>query len=469
MKFFRRICLLLLLAALLIGASAPAMAQSAAVSNGCVSLDAKLPMSSTEKLLDTAKAAILYELGSDTLVYAWNPDTQVDPSGMNKLMTALLALEKGDPETIVTVTRSAVNSVAIGSVSAGLKAGEEISLKNLLYCMMVGSANDAAAVIAEHIGVTQEFFVDMMNSRAQELGCTNTHFMNANGLPQQGQYTTARDLAKITEVALENELFRELFCAVSYTVPATNKVKERKVVTTNYLMSKETVKTQFDSRVTGGKTGALTTTDRSLIATAQYGGKEYLTVVMSAKGTVTEDGLAVKTFGSFEETRVLLDYGFSNYDLRQVLQAGQVMDQFSVTNGENAVAVAPAYDLKACLPAEFKPEEVTFRCRASAVGIAAPVQKGQVVGQIEAWYRDTCVGTTDLVATHDVYETGKHIIVLTPEAERVTDQQVRNWLVIGGIVLFALVAVGGIVLLVMWLVRQHQIKRRHKLINGGKR
>lgn len=468
MKFLRRICLLLTLT-LLAGTIIPVSAQSAPVSSGCVTLDAQSPMNGSEQLLDTAKAAVLYELGSDTLVYAWNPDAQVDPSGMNKLMTALLALEKGDPDAVVTVTRSAVNSVAIGSVSAGLKAGEEITLRDLLYCMMVGSANDAAAVIAEHIGLTQENFVDMMNQRAQELGCRNSYFMNANGLPQDGQYTTARDLAKITEVALENELFCQLFRAVNYTVPATNKVKERNVVTTNYLMSKETVKTQYDSRVTGGKTGALSTTDRSLICTAEYGGKEYLAVVMSAKGTVTEDGLSVKTFGSFEETRVLLDYGFNQYTVRQVLQAGQVMDQFSVSDGENAVAVAPVRDLNACLPVTIAPEDVTFRCSASESGIAAPVQKGQIVGTVEAWYHDICVGSTELVALHDVYKAGEHMTALTPEAERVTDQQVRNWLIIGGIALFALVAVVGIVLLVLWLVRQHQLNRRHKLINGGKR
>lgn len=473
MKKLRRICLLLLSLFLVLSISVPSFAQNSGssvphISSGSVTLDAQSPLGGSEKLLDTAKAAILYELGSDTLVYAWNPDAQVDPSGMNKLMTALLALEKGDPDEIVTVTRSAVNSVAIGSVSAGLKAGEEITLRDLLYCMMVGSANDAAAVIAEHIGMTQELFVDMMNQRALELGCQNTNFMNANGLSQEGQYTTARDLAKITAAALQNELFAQMFSAVNYTVPATNKVKERYVVTTNYLMSKEMVKSQYDSRVTGGKTGALSTTDRSLICTAEYGGKEYLVVVMSAQGTVTANGLSVKTFGSFEETRVLLDYGFDQYAFRQVLQAGQVMGQFAVTGGENNVAGSPAQDMMATLPVELLSEELTYRCVLDANGISAPVEKGQTIGTVEAWYKGICVGRSDLVAMHAVYAEGEHMVSLTPNAERKPDQQMRVWLIIGGIVLFGLVAVVAIVLLVLRLIRQHQLNRRHKLINGGK-
>ena len=474
MKNLRRICLLLLCLLLVLSISVPVFAQNVATSApeitaGSVTLDAQSPLGGSEKLLDTAKAVILYELGSDTLVYAWNPDALVDPSGMNKLMTALLALEKGNPDDIVTVTRSAVNSVAIGSVSAGLKAGEEISLRNLLYCMMVGSANDAAAVIAEHIGMTQELFVDMMNQRALELGCQNTYFMNANGLSQEGQFTTARDLAKITAAALGNELFVEMFRAVNYTVPATNKVKERYVVTTNYLMSKEKVKNQYDSRVTGGKTGALSTTDRSLICTAEYGDKEYLVVVMSARGTVTADGLAVKTFGSFEETRVLLDYGFGQYAFRQVLQAGQVMGQFAVSGGENDVAACPSQDMMATLPVELVSEELTYRCVVDENGITAPIKKDQVIGRVEAWYKGICVGRSDLVAMHDVYSEGEHMVSLTPNAERTSDQQMRMWLIVGGIALVALIVITAIVLLVLHLVRQHQLNRRHKLINGGKR
>lgn len=467
MKKLCRLGLLLLIIALSAGMILPVSAEekeSLDVSAGCVTLDAAVSLRDGEKLLDTAKAVILYDLDSHTLVYAWNPDQRLDPSGMNKLMTALLALENGDPDALVTVTRSALNSVAIGSVSAGLKSGEEITLRDLLYCMMVGSANDAAAVIAEYIGTSQEGFVAMMNQRAQELGCENTHFMNANGLSHDDQYSTARDLAKITEAALKNEVFVELFNAVSYTVPATNKSEERKIVTTNYLMSQETVKNQFDQRVTGGKTGALSTTDRSLISTAESGGRRYLSVVMSAQGTVTANGLSVKTFGSFEETRALLDHGFGNYSVRQVLGRDKIMGQFAVDGGENDVVGCPAEDVLVSMPKEIEPTEVTYKATVNTV-LSAPVQKGQVIGTVEVWYKNICVGQCDMIADHGVDKPGVNNIPLKPTAQEDANNVLRAWLLIGGAVVLGLVAVCGGTLLIMRAVRQSQMNRRHKLMN----
>ena len=470
MKKTQRICLLLLTMIMLLSIAVPALGATGTTQSvsGSVGLDAQKPLGGSEKLLETAKAAILYELTSGTLVYAWNPDESIDPSGMNKLLTAMLALELGDPADVVTVSRTVVQSAAlIGSVSANLKYGEEITLKDLLFCMMVGSANDAAVVIAEHISGSEELFVDLMNRRAQELGCENTYFVNASGLPQKGQYTTARDLAKITAAALENELFVQMFNAINYTVPATNKVGERTIKTTNYLTSKETVKTQYDSRVTGGKTGALSTTDRSLICTAEHSGKQYLVVLMSAKGTVTADGLSVKTFGSFEETRVLLDFGFKEFSFRQVLQAGQVLQQYSVSGGENKVFAGSSVDLFSTLPVAVQPEDVSIRCVLKEGELSAPLAQGQIIGTVEVWYREICVGTTDLISMHPVRQDGGHIEVLVPNAVPVSEQALRNWMIIGALVLVGLVLVGGVAVLVIVLLRKGQMDRRHRLINEG--
>jgi D-alanyl-D-alanine carboxypeptidase (penicillin-binding protein 5/6) len=173
---------------------------------------------------------------------------------MVKLMTALVALEKGDLSDEVTVTKRALNLLTAGAATAGLVAGEELTLEQLLYCLMVGSANDAALVIAEHIGGNQDIFVAMMNQKAEELGCTGTHFSNAHGLHDEETYTTARDICRITDAALENEVFRAMFTMESYTVPATNKSEERVLWTTNHMMSTHTRRDYFDSRVTGGKT-----------------------------------------------------------------------------------------------------------------------------------------------------------------------------------------------------------------------
>lgn len=473
MKNLRRFCLLLIVAVMLAGFCTPSLAlendRPLAVTKGCVSLDAQVPLTGDEKLLDTAKAVILYELGSDTLIYGWNPDQKLDPSGMNKIMTALLALELGNPDAIITVSRSALDSVAIGSMSAGLKAGEEISLRDLLFCMMVGSANDAAAVIAEYIGTSQGGFVGLMNQRAQELGCSNTQFMNANGLSHEEQYTTARDLAKITHAALQNDLFVELFSTEKYTVSATNKSEERQVVTTNYLMSKETVRNQFDARVTGGKTGALSTTDRSLICTAESDGKRFLVVLMSAQGTVTADGLSVKTFGSFEETRALLDHGFGQYSVRQVLQNNQVMGQFRVEGGVNDVVGCPSTNVTVSLPVDVTTLDVTYKCVPSNDALIAPVKKGQTIGTVEVWFRGLCVGQCDMIAMYGVDLPGVNNIPILPSAEAQATSALRNWLLIGGAILLGLIVVVGMTLMILRMMRRLKIMRRHKLINADKR
>ena len=466
MKKLRRFSLLLVLLLLIQCLGLPALAQEAeqdtSVSSGCYTLDGQKPLKNDGKLLDTAKAVILYELDSQTLVHSWNPDTPLDPSGMNKIMTALLAVEHGDPEAVVTVSKTALDSVAIGSVSAGLKVGEEITLRDLLYCMMVGSANDAAAVIAEFIGGSQAGFVGMMNERAMELGCQNTVFMNPNGLSHEKQYSTARDLAKITCAALQSELFVELFSAVKYSVPATNKSEAREVVTTNYLMSKETVRNQFDERVTGGKTGALSTTDRSLICTAESGGQRYLSVVMSAQGTVTANGLSVKTFGSFEETRVLLDHGFSTYSRRQLLHEDQVMEQFPVSGGENDVIAHPSSAVEVMLPNDAVTLDVSYRCAVLEEGLSAPIKKGDVIGSVEVWFRGLCVGRSDLVAMFDVNEPGVYNVSLQPAGGTGSGGQWVTWVLIGGIVVLGLLILAGLVLLTVRMVGRVRLRQRHK-------
>ncbi|MBQ9761852.1 MAG: D-alanyl-D-alanine carboxypeptidase [Oscillospiraceae bacterium] len=470
MKKSRGICLLLAVVVLLQWVAVPvdgAQTDSLAVLQGCVTLDGQAPLAGSEQLLDTAKSVILYELDSDTLVYSWNPDERLDPSGMNKIMTALLAIEQTAPEDMVTVTREALNSVAIGSMSAGLKAGEQLSMKDLLYCMMVGSANDAAAVIAAHISGDQDTFAALMNTRAAELGCTDTNFMNANGLSHEQQYSTARDLAKITKAALELPLFVELFGAVEYTVAATEKSEAREIFTTNYLMSTKTVRNQYDERVTGGKTGALSTTDRSLIATAESGGSRYLSVVMSAKGTVTGNGLSVKTFGSFEETRALLDIGFEGYAVRQLLSTDRVMDQFSVDGGENDVIGRPGANLIAALPVDASPLDVTYKCVPG--DIKAPLTEGQTIGTVEVWFRDVCVGQCDLIAMFAVEQPGVYTFNLAPTAAEAALRAWTTWLLIGGIALLAVVLIWFAVVLIRHRIRIIKIERRHKLISGEKK
>lgn len=450
-----RICSFLLLIVLTCNWSC---ALAVPTGDSCISLDAPSALAGNSQLLPTAQAAVLYAQDSDTMVYSWNPDLQLDPSGMNKIMTALLALETQKLDMMVTVTSTALNSVKIGAMAAGLKAGEVLSLKDLLYLMMVGSANDAAAVIAEGVAGSQAAFVALMNQRAQELGCTNTIFLNPTGLSAEGQFSTARDLAKISAAALEIETFVDIFSTIEYTIPATSASPERKVVTTNYMMSDTAVRDQLDSRITGGKTGALSTTDRSLISTAEEDGQRYLAVVMSAQGTMNEDGTAVLTFGNFAETKLLLDHAFSQYAKHQLLSDSKVMAQFKISGGENDLAVSSRQTVSALMPNDMKADLMSYRCLETP-GLTAPISEGDVVGSVELWYNDICVAQSELVAMHDVKAKGTAAIVLQPQTKEDNPSGHSAKILLWCFIVIIVLVVGILFALRVIQIRRYRIRR----------
>ncbi len=430
---------------------------------GCRSVFAQIPLGTTDRLAETADAAMLYELNTDTLVYGWNLDGRIDPTGMVKILTALVALEQGNLEDEVTVKRSTLNTVAIGSVSANLQAGEVLTLRDLLYCVMVASANDAAAVVAEHVGGTQTAFVEMMNAKALELGCTGSYFANAHGLSGTEQYSTARDLAIITEAALENPLFAEMFCMEECTIPATNKWDERRLVTTNYMMSDSYTGKYLDSRMSGGKTAAATLTDRSLISTAEVGTSRYLCIVMSAEAEVSDDGFVVLRYGSFEETSALLDYGFQNFSVRQIVHDQQTIEQYSVSGGENDVVIRAAKTIHTVLPNEYLPEDIHFDTLVDANQLTAPIEKDASLGTLQIRYQNIVLGQCDLVAMHGVALKDSVI----EQADRLQQPEpepfdYKGLLIRIGLILAAVLLVAAFILVGIRMVRSIRVRQQHR-------
>jgi len=457
------LCLLMAVSALLLPVQAAQIDQS--VQNGCHSVDASLQLSDEGKLVETSKAVIIYDLTSDTMIYTWNPDAKIYPASMVKLMTALLALEKAELTDKVAVTKRALSYVEIGSVSAGLVAGEELTLEDLLNCMMAASANDAATVIAEYIGGTQETFIKMMNQRAAELGCTGTNYTNAHGLHDENNYTTARDICRLLDFAMDIPEFRALFCAESYTVPATNKSEERKVFTSNYMMSRETVKKHYDERVTGGKTGATDEAGRCLAATAEGNGMELLTIVMGAEPVYEEDGLSVRYFGSFEETAQLLDYAFEKFECRQVFSEDQTISQYPVENGANAVVTRPARAAYTVLPRGVEIDKLTWIYGDSVGTITAPVQAGQTISAVQVWYGSRCLAQTELVAANSVALWQAPVVPDDP-----TEQDDGNSWKLVAIIGGAVLGIGALVAMIIWIrkgIRRMaaNLRRRRRRIN----
>lgn len=395
----RKIRIFLAVLVLVLGiAPMTAAAEEDAQSAGCLTLQARQALQ--EDYGGTAEAAILYEMDSQTLVCAIAPDRKINPTGLVKIMTTLVALEEGTLDDTVTVKQSVLNAVSASAKRLGLKSGDVLTVRDLLYCVMLQSANDAAVVLADHIAGSQADFVAKMNARAATLGCTNTFFADVNGLDDANQYSTARDLAKILAAAMENPTFVEIFTAVNHWLP--NTVSCTQELTTNNAMCREG-HSAYDARVLGGRPAAATSSDRSFACVASNEKGRYLCVLIS----VTDKSSSYA--GTFRETSKLLDVGFHGYALQQVLDSEQPYCLYTVANGENSVVVSSEKAVYALLPVDFDREMLRFRDVADTQALVAPLRAGTPVAKLQVFYGEIVVTEVSLLARHDVAVLGTTI------------------------------------------------------------
>ena len=432
----------------------------ASIVTGCHTIEAQKPLWGSNKMLEAAGAAILYEINSGTMMYAWNPDKTMFPASLVKIMTALVALEKGDLNSVATVSVNALASLPEDSDTLKLKAGEQFTLDQLLYGMMTGSANDAAVVIAEHIAGSQIGFAAMMNRKAKQLGCTGTFFVNAHGMHEEGQVTTARDMVKIVLAAIENEDFCRYFSALEYTIPATELSGPRGLTSTNFLMSKGVTEEYYDARVTGGRTGVTDARERCLIATAESGGLKYVAIVLGAVPSVNSDGIT--RFGSYEEVGQLFDMGFKNYRITQILGTDDIIAQYPVLNGENYIVTGPSKSVSVVLPTTVTVKDLSFRYQNDFSSLSAPVAKGEQLTMVQVWYNNVCIGQSPIITKNscalalDYKETEYE----TTDSGPVSDIIIAIAIIVGGIL-----GAAGILYVyqvIRRMLRQAQHKRRRR-------
>lgn len=351
----------------------------------------------------SASSALLIERNSGTVLYEKDADAKVYPASMTKIMTCMLAIENGKLSDTVTVSANALEGLTEEGSTANLKVGERMTLQDLLYCLMLSSANEAANVVAEYVSGSIDAFVALMNTRAAELGCTGTHFANTHGLHDENHYTTARDLAIITEAALKTATFRSICSTASYTVGATNLSAARNLSTTNRMIVKSTDNAYYDSRVTGVKTGYTTPAGRCLTATAESGTMSLLSVVCGCPTRILESGDL--EFGSFPDTKLLLDYGFSNYTFETVLNTLYPITEIPVKNASatSVVPLAPASSLGIILPVNYDAALLDYTITlVSEEGVDAPIAAGDVLGTVTVSYQGREIGSTELAAITDI-------------------------------------------------------------------
>ena len=265
-----------------------------------------------ENINTYCEACILINADNGKILYSKNADEKMYPASTTKVMTAILALENCNLTDIVTVSHDAIFNVPYGYSIANLQEGEEISINALLHVLLIPSANDAAFVLAEHIAGSVDAFSDMMNEKAKEIGCKNTHFVNPNGIHSEDHYSTAYDLALIGQYAMKNEVFRKIVSTTTYTLPATNKYdkQDRIFLTTNDLI-RSSLSTYYEY-ATGAKTGYTDPASNCIIATATKDGINLIAVVLHAEKT--EDGLNTRAV----DCKTLFEYGFNNYSNKTI-------------------------------------------------------------------------------------------------------------------------------------------------------
>ncbi len=352
----------------------------------------------------TAKGVYLVNLDTDTVIYEKNKDQKLYPASLTKIMTCLLLCEMVPDldNTVITAKASILGTFSTMNVSlAGILAGEELTARELLYCMLLQSGNEAAAIVADYLGDQSiNNFVDMMNKRAKELGAVNTNFVNPHGLHDDNHYTTAYDMYLIAKEAIKHEEILEIASTYSYQLRKTNKREAEWLVSTNKMMLKNS--TYYRSYIKGLKTGTTTPAGRCFTAYAEQNGYHYISVMLGA-AYKDEDGNVYSENYAFSETAKLLDWAFEKFTLKTLLPSDQFCAQIPLrlSSESDSLLLYPSEKVVALIPDEIDPSSVQVIPHTNTF-VEAPVKKGDVLGYVEVKLADEVVGIADLVAGEDV-------------------------------------------------------------------
>jgi D-alanyl-D-alanine carboxypeptidase (penicillin-binding protein 5/6) len=338
----------------------------------------------------SCEAAVLMDIDNGQILYQKNIDQRVYPASTTKILTALVAIKKGNFEDMVNVSRDAC---LVGGSHIGLQEDEIVNFNDLLYIMMLSSANDAAVAVAEHIGGSVEGFAGAMNEEARALGAVSSNFTNPHGLHDPDHYTTAGDMALIAREAMGNSVFKKIAGTYHYKVKRVlprpvNGIPQEDFVNHNKLLWRSSRYEYPDA--TGVKTGYTDEARNCLVASAERNGRRLLAVVMKAE-----------SFSMYTDAAALLDYGFNDFNRVELVKAGAEISRAAVKKGVTGeVGVVAGRSLYYNLPGEGI-DNVDKRIYIDGY-IAAPLEKGQKVGTMYFSWEGKGIGSIDLVAGQDV-------------------------------------------------------------------
>ena len=329
------------------------------------------------------EGAYLIDVLSGQTLYMKNPDKPLNEASTTKIMTGLLAIERGNLNDIVTASPSMLNTKLVYGTQIYLRPGEKMPLKDLLYALLLNSANDAAVAIAEHVGGNIPNFVEMMNQRAREIGATQTHFLNPSGLTETGHVTTAHDLALIARVAYQNPTFAEYVRTKSQTISRSQPNTPIQMVNENKLLWR-------DSAVDGIKTGYTAAAQNCLVASVTKDGRQFIGVILKSPGREI-----------YTDMQAMFEYGFTQYKETILKPAGSVISTLMVNNEPvNLILDRPIYMTQKL---DEKGSVLNLHVVPTSSSPLSAVKEGQVVAQVEIREGNTLVSTLPLKSTRTIF------------------------------------------------------------------
>ena len=356
---------------------------------------------------DDVEVLYLESLDNGEVLCAKNADMRVAPASITKIVTAIIAIENCEnlnlevkvPEVCISLLEGTNSSVA------DLEPGEILTLRQLLSCMLVASANDAANVIAHYVGNGDiNAFVDLMNQFAENLGCTDTHFVNAHGLDDPEHYTTANDLAKIYRYCLKDSMFSQITGTLDYDIPETNKSYARKLRNTNSLLNSG-IPDYYYQYAKGGKTGTTDSAGRCLISWASKDGYNYMCIAMNGK-FYDYDNDGVEENMAFVESKRTYDWVFENIRLREVANPDMSVWEIKVrlASKTDRLRLAPGHSVSVLVPKDVDASSVSIEPYPgeTAEEVFAPVKRGDVLGKAAVKYAGETIADVELVAEKDI-------------------------------------------------------------------
>lgn len=373
----------------------------------CVPASAAYDPVKTAKLELHSDTYLLISMDNGRVIFSNNADKQCAPASLTKIATAAVVLENCDDlETVVTVPAYCIEALyGTGSSTAGLKASEEMTVNNLLHCLLIESANDAAMVLADYIGGGDiDSFVAMMNALAERLGCTNTSFVNPHGLDDEYQFTTCNDIAAIATYALDFPVFEEITSLRTYTVPADNMRDARRITNTNHLMN-EGIDDYYCEYAKGVKTGSTSDAGKCVVSTASKDGYRYMCVVMNAPFIDIDKDYVLENC-AFIDAKAMFNWVIKNVRLTKVADKSSIVSEVEVRLGRSVdyLTLSPQEDCYEYIPKGNDSGSVMIKVLEDTLDpkLSAPIKKGDEICKAQVYYSDSPISEITLVAAVDV-------------------------------------------------------------------